>query len=714
MTCASCAVSLETFLSNHDGISKVDVNYPNQTATITHEESIDLRALNEIAKQIGYGLVSDEALKEAQGKQKLSRKRKLIVGILFGLPVFVLSMFFMDSFPYQNWVLLALSLPVIIVSGSEFYVNFYKRLKHRSFGMDALVAIGTGVAFLYSVLNTIYPNFFMRDGHTPHVYYESAVIIIVFVLLGRYLEERAKERTKSSIEALLKLTPQTAKVYRNGDFVDLPVKEIIPGDMIQLQPGNHIPVDGWVKKGETYVDESSLTGEPIPVFKTKKDNVYAGTINQQGSVRLIAEAVGSTTQIGRIIAMVESAQASKAPIQKTVDKVAGVFVPIVLVIALVTFVYWNWFSLDGQFSDALLFMVSVLIIACPCALGLATPTAIMVGVGKGAELGILFKSAEAIQHLNKVDTIVLDKTGTLTMGEPAVVDVILHGNPKDNFSRFVLALESESEHPIAHALVAWAMDQQGDEVHADVVNFNAKLGYGVSGEIDGRLCMLGTRDYLSSMDVQVQRTDGVQTQALLAIDGQHLATFLIEDQLKSSTPEAIERLHKSQYEVIVLSGDRNATVQDLVQRLGINEGHGDMRPEDKANFIGSLKQRGRRVAMIGDGINDAVALSVADVGIAMGGGAGAALEAGDVTLMKDDLNQLVSALALSTNTIRTLNQNLVWAFIYNIIALPIAAGMLVPINGFVLNPMVAGAAMSLSSVSVLLNSLRLKMKKIHV
>lgn len=727
MTCAACAISLESYLSPLDGVRKVSVNYPNQSVAIEFDSTvISIETLGLKAKEIGYTLLignAEEAEKSfnASETKRLEKLRsKLIFSTLFSIPVFVISMFFMDAFPYENWLLMALSIPVMAWSGSEFYLIAWRKLKHFSTNMDTLVALSTGVAFLFSLFNTIFPHYLMHHGIMPHVYYESAVIIITLILLGRFLEEKAKQKTSSAIKKLMGLKPNLVTAIRNGEETVISYNEILKGEMIVLKPGDKVPVDGTVKKGESYIDESMITGEPIPVLKSKGDGVFAGTINQKGSMRIIATKVGDETLLAQIIRLVEQAQAGKPAIQKLADKIAGIFVPVVLGLSVLSFLIWFFIGPEPSFTYATLTLVTVLIIACPCALGLATPTAVMVGIGKGAEQGILIKDVQVLETAHKINVLILDKTGTITEGKPKVTDLIWADDLKSEpLSEVILSIESQSEHPIGEAVAAYLKEQGVASIHTDT--FESITGMGAKAEMNGERFLVGNDTLLKEYKIEIptdlaEKANNLKSEAKTVVwfcaGARVEAIIAVADRIKPTTREAIDQIHKLGIEVYILTGDHEQTAAVIAKQAGIDHFVANMMPGDKGGFVEKMQQQGKIVAMAGDGINDSHALAQADIGIAMGSGSDIAMESAGITLIHSDLRQIAKAISLSKATMKTIRQNLFWAFIYNIIAIPVAAGVLYPVWGFLLNPMIAGAAMSMSSISVLTNSLRLKNKNI--
>lgn len=722
MTCASCAISIETYLRADARIQEVLVNYPNQSVTIRYNpEQISLEAIAGLVKDLGYELVLPQAGKSTHDTFRAMEsdrlrllQRKLVVAVLFSTPVFVLSMFFMDALPYQNWILLTLSIPVLVYSGSEFFVIAWKRAMHRTANMDTLVALSTLTAFVFSLFNTIFPHHFGSIGSHGHVYYESAVVIIALILLGRYLEERAKGRASSAIHHLMGLRPTEVTVIRNGEQVVVPMEDVKAFDLVILKPGDKIPVDGKVKKGESYVDESMITGEPVPVIKQKGDPVFTGTINQKGGLQILAEKVGEQTLLSRVIAHIEAAQSSKPKVQQLVDRIAGIFVPVVIVLALITFLIWWWLGPEPSVSHAIMALVNVLIIACPCALGLATPTALMVGIGKGASKGILVKNAQALEQLHTTQIVVMDKTGTITEGHPTVQEAWFNN---EEARSVVLSMEQLSEHPIAEAIVRY-LDESGVET-GSVENFQSITGRGASATWKGRTWHIGSERFLREQGCHFTGADEAKLRELtsgartivLAGSSEPEAIIAVADTIRPEAKKAIRQLQDMQIEVHMLTGDQPSAAEAVAREVGITEFRAQVLPEDKLAYITNLQEKGYVVAMAGDGINDSAALARADVGIAMGGGTDIAMESADITLMHSNLSAMVEAISLSRATIRTIRENLFWAFIYNLIAIPVAAGVLYPAFGFTLSPMLAGAAMSMSSISVVANSLRLKRKK---
>ncbi|RPD51187.1 heavy metal translocating P-type ATPase [Paracnuella aquatica] len=724
MSCASCAASAESMVKAQPGVVAAGVNFANSSLQVEYVPTIVTPAqLKSSVQSIGYDLVIEdskeakEALDELQQQKLRNLKIKTAWSVGLSIPLVVIGMVFMDM-PYANYIMWALATPVVLIFGRQFFVNAWKQAKYRSANMDTLVALSTGIAYVFSVFNTLYPQFWHQRGLHAHVYFEAAAVVIAFILLGKLLEEQAKASTSSAIKKLIGLQPNTVTViHEGGHQADLPIAQVQVGDLLLVKPGEKIPVDGVVISGESYVDESMISGEPVPVIKQADAKVFAGTINQKGSFQFRAQKVGSETLLSHIIKMVEEAQGSKAPVQKLVDKIAGVFVPVVIGIALLAFVAWVLLGGENGLTQGLLALVTVLVIACPCALGLATPTAIMVGVGKGAEHGILIKDAESLELAHKMDTLVLDKTGTITEGKPVVTDVFWLD--KTALDRNILfSLEQASEHPLADAVVAHL---RGDASPVKLAATQSVTGKGITAHYDGQTYMVGTRQLLADHGiafpevVHVWATDQrekANTVVFFAGIGKLLAAIAIADQIKPSSKAAIEALQKSGIEVYMFTGDNEQTAAAVAQQVGIAQYKAEVMPQDKAAFVKALQQQGKTVGMVGDGINDSQALAQADVSIAMAQGSDIAMDVAKMTLMTSDLARIPQALRLSKQTVRTIRQNLFWAFIYNLIGIPIAAGLLYPFTGFLLNPMIAGAAMALSSVSVVANSLRLKWQRL--
>ena len=708
---------------NTEGVKDAGVNYANRTAWADVEIGFDAIALKKAIQAIGYDIIITEenaqAIQEAaQIKHYQQLKVRTIWSVALTLPVFTIGMFFMDM-PYGNWISMVLSVPIVFFIGKSFFITAYKQAKHGKANMDTLVALSTSIAFVFSVFNTLYPQFWHQQGLHPHVYYEAASVVITFVLLGKLLEERAKSNTSSAIKKLMGLQPNTVTAIINGKEQIMAIAEVKKGDLLLVKPGEKIPVDGMVKQGNSFVDESMITGESVTVNKQEGLTVFAGTINQKGSFRFEAQKVGNETLLAQIIKTVQDAQGSKAPVQKTVDKIAGIFVPVVMSISILTFVAWMILGGENAFTHALLTSVTVLVIACPCALGLATPTAIMVGVGIGAENHLLIKDAESLELAHRVNTIILDKTGTITVGKPMVTDV--WSAPEFNLTqqRILVALEKLSEHPLADAVVCY-YDHEGV---GDIViqGFESITGKGVKAQYNNLPYFIGNNNLIISNGIQLTSTQAstaqnwqeqAKTVVFFANSYQVLAIIAIADSIKTTSKQAVNLLQKQGIEVFMLTGDNIQTATAVAIQVGITQFKAEVLPSDKAKFVKQLQAQGKIVAMVGDGINDSEALAQADVSIAMGKGSDIAMDVAKITIINSDLQFIAKAILLSKKTVTTIRQNLFWAFIYNVIGIPLAAGILYPVNGFLLNPMIAGAAMALSSVSVVSNSLRLKLLKL--
>ncbi|RYY41668.1 MAG: copper-translocating P-type ATPase [Chitinophagaceae bacterium] len=720
MSCASCAASTESMIRAQTGVVDAAVNFANASVKVEYVPTIvTSEQLKSSVQSIGYDLVVEDskeakdALEDLHREKLRSLRRRTAWSITLSIPLVAIGMFFMNL-PFANYIMWALATPVVLIFGRQFFVNAWKQARHRSANMDTLVALSTGIAYAFSVFNTLVPGFWHRRGLHAHVYFEAAAVVIAFILLGKLLEEGAKASTSSAIKKLMGLQPKTVTIVHNGGhMMDVPIEKVEVGDTVLVKPGEKIPVDGTVIAGESYVDESMISGEPVPVAKHNGAKVFAGTINQKGSFQFAAEQVGDETLLAQIIRMVQDAQGSKAPVQKLVDRIAGIFVPVVIGIALAAFAAWWILGGENGLTQGLLALVTVLVIACPCALGLATPTAIMVGVGRGAEQGILIKDAEALEVAHKVDAIVLDKTGTITAGKPEVVDA-LWLDDSQHHRNVLFSLERASEHPLAEAIT---QSLQGTAQPVDIQQATSITGAGVRGSFQNRTYFAGTSALLAENGIALpgqietwsnqQRADA-RTVIYFATEGRVLAAVSIADTIKPSSGAAVRRLKSLGIDVYLYTGDNQQTAAAVARTVGIEHFKAEALPHDKAAFVKELQQRGRVVAMVGDGINDSHALAQADVSIAMGKGSDIAMDVAKMTLITSDLERIPTALRLSKLTVRTIWQNLFWAFIYNLIGIPIAAGLLYPINGFLLNPMMAGAAMALSSVSVVANSLRLK------
>ena len=722
MTCAACAISVESIIKYLDGVVNASVNFATATVSVEYlPNTVSPNELKNAVQSIGYDLLIDnnenvnQTLEELQEKKFHQLKWRTIKAGLFSIPVVVIGMFFMDM-PYANYIMWVLSTPVILWFGKDFYINAYKQAKHRSANMDTLVALSTGVAYIFSVFNTLFAEFWHARGVHAHVYFEAAAVVVAFILLGKLLEEKAKGNTSTAIKKLMGLQPKSVIVIDSqGNHIDTSIDLINPNDVILVKPGEKIAVDGIVTNGNSYVDESMLSGEPVPVLKNANDQVFAGTINQKGSFQFRAEKVGAETMLAQIIKMVQDAQGSKAPVQKLVDKIAGIFVPVVIGIALIAFGVWLIFGGDNGFTHGLLALVTVLVIACPCALGLATPTAIMVGVGKGAEKGILIKDAESLELTKNVNAIVLDKTGTITEGKPVVTDMAWLDN-NDSTKGILYSIEQQSEHPLAEAVI----DYLGNLPPVEISNFESITGKGAKAQLNNEAFFVGNQRLLNEQAIEISTklqeignnwSAESKTVIWFANSEEALAVIAIADKIKESSIEAIKQLQDRGIEVYMLTGDNESTTKTIAAQTGIRHYKAEVLPEQKAAFVKMLQNQGKVVAMVGDGINDSAALAQANVSIAMGKGSDIAMDVAKMTIISSDLNKIPMAIKLSKQTVAAIRLNLFWAFIYNIIGIPIAAGILYPINGFLLNPMIAGAAMAFSSVSVVGNSLLLKLKK---
>ena len=722
MTCASCASSAESIVTHQEGVVNASVNYATGNLTVEFLSNVtNTEKLRKAVQGVGYDLLIEDESKQQESLESIHKKKfkqlknKTLWAVILSLPVVVIGMFFMDM-PYGNEIMWAFSTPVVLWLGRDFFVNALKQAKHRKANMDTLVALSTGIAYVFSVFNMLFADFWHQRGLHAHVYFEAAAVIIAFILLGKLLEEKAKGNTSSAIKKLMGLQPKTVIVIQaDGTEKQTPIEEVIEGDVILVKPGEKIAVDGMVISGSSYVDESMLSGEPVPVLKNENEKVFAGTINQKGSFQFKAVKVGKETMLAQIIKMVQDAQGSKAPVQKLVDKIAGIFVPVVMGIALLTFIIWMIFGGDNAIVQGLLAAVTVLVIACPCALGLATPTAIMVGVGKGAEQGILIKDAERLELAKKIDAIILDKTGTITEGRPQVTDIQWLKND-DSKKDILLSIEKQSEHPLAEAVVKYL-----DGVNPTTLsNFDSITGKGAKADYNNETYFVGNKKLLFENNIAIpeelqQQADEwsklSKTVIWFSDSKQALSVVAISDKIKETSAQAIKEMQDMGIDLYMLTGDNEATAKAIAEQTGIKHYKAEVLPQHKADFVKELQEQGKTVAMVGDGINDSTALATADVSIAMGKGSDIAMDVAKMTIISSDLSKISQAIKLSKQTVATIKQNLFWAFIYNLIGIPIAAGILYPINGFLLNPMIAGAAMAMSSVSVVTNSLRLKWKK---
>lgn len=741
MSCAGCASSVENILRKTSGVEEANVNFAASTVLVDYDSSVVTKEeLKSNLLSAGYDIIileknAAEEQEKIQDREFHTLKKRTLWAAIFTFPIFVLGMFFMDWIP-GHYISFVLATPVLFYFGQVFFVTAWKQAKNKQVNMDTLVAMSTGIAYLYSVTTTFLPSFYLQRGIEPHVYFEAATVIITFILLGRLLEAKAKSNTSTALKKLMALQPKTLRALINGEETELPIEAVEVGNTVIIRPGEQIPLDGKVISGRSFVDESMITGEPLAVEKNKDDKVFAGTVNQKGSFQFIAEKVGKDTFLSQIITRVQEAQGSKAPVQRLVDKIASIFVPTVIGIAVLTFIIWLTVGADNAFTHALTTSIAVLIVACPCALGLATPTAIMVGIGKGAENNILIKDAESLELGNKVNTIILDKTGTITRGKPTVTDerwMVASGStmkePKDVQDQFqeikklkskLLMMESMSEHPLADAVIR-KLKEEGVE-SATMTDFNSITGQGVKAKDDaGQTYFIGNRALLEEQGISIQQSledtintwqNDAKTVVFFTDEKRLLAVFAIADEVKETSTQAIHDLKAMGVEVYMLTGDNEQTAKAVAKQVGIEHFKGNMMPYDKSNFVKELQEKGKVVAMVGDGINDSEALAQADVSIAMAHGSDIAMDVAKITLTTSDLASIPKALKLSSKTVKGIHQNLFWAFIYNLIGIPIAAGVLYPFTGYLLDPMIAGGAMAFSSVSVVLNSLRLKRIKL--
>ncbi len=726
LSCASCAISVESMLKAQAGVLDASVNYANSTAWVEYQpQTASVSDFKSAIQSIGYDLLIEDEGHDHQEKMQHVHYKALkfntIWATIMALPVVVISMFLMNI-PYANWIMMLLATPVIGWFGRSFFINAFNQAKHGKANMDTLVALSTGIAWLFSVFSTIFPEFWHNSGQHAHVYFEASAVVIAFILLGKVLEERAKSNTSSAIKKLIGLQPNTVNLIReNGQEMEIPISQVVIGDKLLVKPGDKIPVDGEIVSGSSFIDESTITGESLPVEKEQGGKVFAGTINQKGSFVFFAQKVGGETILAQIIKMVQQAQGSKPPVQKLVDRIAAIFVPVVLVISVISFAVWMILGDENSMTQALLAMVSVLVIACPCALGLATPTAIMVGMGKGAENGILIKDAESLELAHQVNAIVLDKTGTITEGKPEVTDIVWSASDieKTELEQILFAIESQSEHPLAEAVTASLKITSGIQINLD--KFESITGKGVSASYSNDLFLVGNHKLLADYLVKIPEASSekiktwqneAKTVVCFARNTELLTIIAIADKIKETSANAIVNMQKQGIDVYMLTGDNEQTAKAVAQKVGLKNFKAEVLPSEKADFIIKLQNQGKVVAMVGDGINDSHALAQADVSIAMGKGSDIAMDVAKMTIISSDLQLISKAIRLSKLTVRTIHQNLFWAFIYNLIGIPVAAGILFPIWGFMLNPMFAGAAMALSSVSVVSNSLRLKFKNL--
>lgn len=723
MTCAACSGRIEKGLNKLPGVKQAVVNLALETGTVEYNpEQVSVQDMIKKVENLGYqAKVKTDKDQEIEGyreKEIEKQKGKFVFSLILSIPLFwsMVGHFEFTSFIYvpdmfmNPWVQLALAAPVQFFIGKQFYIGAYKALRNKSANMDVLVALGTSAAFFYSLYQSLLS--IGSNGHMVELYYETSAILITLIILGKLFEARAKGRSSEAIKKLMGLQAKTATVLREGEEIEIPLEEVIAGDIIYVKPGEKIPVDGEIIEGQSALDESMLTGESVPVDKTAGDTVIGSTLNKNGFLKIKATKVGKDTALSQIIKVVEEAQGSKAPIQRMADKISGIFVPIVVSIAVVTFLVWYLWVSHGNFAEALEKLIAVLVIACPCALGLATPTSIMAGSGRAAEYGVLFKGGEHLELTHEITTVVLDKTGTVTHGKPVLTEVITEGKIEERaFLQLVGSAEKQSEHPLAEAIVKGIKDKGITLFNPQ--EFEAIPGYGIKAKVEGKDLLVGTRRLMGKYDINVHSAklemekleENGKTAMLVAVDGQYAGIVAVADTIKETSRNAINRLKQLGIEVIMITGDNKRTAQAIAEEVGIDSAIAEVLPEGKAEEVKKLQNQGKKVAMVGDGINDAPALAVADIGMAIGTGTDVAMEAADITLMRGDLNSIADAILMSKKTIRNIKQNLFWAFAYNTLGIPVAA------LGF-LAPWLAGAAMAFSSVSVVLNALRLQRVKV--
>ncbi|MDH7605923.1 MAG: heavy metal translocating P-type ATPase [Melioribacter sp.] len=726
MTCASCVTRVEKIISNFEGIKNVNVNLATERVRFEAESNtINLEKISAALKEYGYELKINESTQKEADENILSEndyytklKKEFALALILTLPVFIINMFmdykfFNEILPLNSEqikkILFILTTPIIFISGKRFFSASLNNLKHFTADMNSLVAIGTGSAYLYSSIVTLFPEIFISSQKETHVYFDTAAVIITLILMGKLLEHKAKRKTNDAIKKLIELKPKSAIVIKNNKEIQIPITDLQIGDIVVIKPGEKIPADGIIINGKSFVDESMITGETIPVEKNINSKVIGGTININGTFNFKVTQTGDNSVLGQIIKLVQNAQATKPPIQKLVDKIAGVFVPSVIVIALITFISWLIFSSEHSFSNALINFVAVLIVACPCALGLATPTAIIVGTGIGASNGILFKNSEAIELAHKISTIIFDKTGTITEGRPEVSEIYPFNIDKNELLFYAASLETKSEHPLAKSIVEKAKELKINLTSPET--FTNHSGFGIAGIVNNIPVIIGTMNLMKEYSIKLNNLESKyeelsnqgKTIVSIAIDNTLKGFILIEDKIKTTAIEAVSKLNDMNIHTVMLTGDNKLTAEIIAKKIGINEFKAEVLPEEKANIVKQYQNNRNIVAMIGDGINDAPALAQADVSIAIGTGTDIAIETADITLLKGNLINVVKLIELSGKTIKTIKQNLFWAFIYNTILIPLAAFG-------ILNPMFAALAMSLSSVSVVTNSLRLNYK----
>jgi Cu+-exporting ATPase len=726
MTCAACQARVQRALAAEPGVIDASVNLVTRSAAVRYDSAtVSPQHLIEAVRATGYDaeltlteespLSVDSAGEEAEVREARALAVKATVSVLAGVLAMLFSMLLMGNL-IVNYVLLVLTSGILVWAGRDIYLRAWRAIRHRSADMNTLVALGTGSAFIYSLVATVAPSLFARNGIAPDVYYEAVIFIIGLVLAGRAIEARARRKTSDALRKLVTLLPPTARVERGSTWIDKPLSQVVSGDTVVVRPGERIAVDGTIIDGASEVDESMLTGEPLPVAKTVGGKVVGGTLNTTGAFRYRATSVGADSVLARIVKLMRDAQSSRAPIQRLADRVSAVFVPVVVSIAIVTFLAWYFLADTAALPRAIAAAVSVLIIACPCAMGLAVPTAVMVATGRGAELGLLIKGGEILQRAGDVNTVVLDKTGTVTEGAPSVGRVIAIGSMAENEALAAAAsLERHSEHPVAAAIVRAAGER--DIRFEPVSDFQSHTGSGVTGAVGGRKVAVGNAQLMRELKLDVTDAAGKSgaarsipgaSELFVAIDGRLAAIIVVTDAIRPTSREAVESLENMGIDVLLLTGDRESTAKLVAKAAGIERVIAEVLPQDKVMEVRALQKKGRVVAMVGDGINDAPALAQADVGVSMPKGTDIAIEASDIALMRSDLRGVPTAISLSRQTMVTMKQNLFWAFVYNVIGIPIAAGVLYPVTGLMLSPIIASAAMALSSVSVVTNSLRLR------
>lgn len=713
MSCASCAARLENLLNKEDGITDATVNFASKSARIvfTPNHKSSNEKIYSLAHDAGFTLIPQQSVftHEKHYTTRISTlKKNTILALLLSTPVFIIGMFFHDMGAIGNWISMLLTAPILFISGKQFFIAAFRNIRQKSLSMDTLVALSTGIAFVYSAIATILPDFLHQNGIHPHVYFESAAIITAFILLGRLLEENAQHKTGEAIRKLIGLRPAITKVFRNNEELTLPTDALLIGDEIIVKSGERIPADGIISFGATIIDESSLTGEPIPVEKSIGNSICTGTINTGSPIRFIAHKVGEHTILAEIIKRVKNALGSKAPIEKYVHKIAAIFVPAVIVLSFITFFAWIFFT--GNIADALMATISVLVIACPCALGLATPTALIAGIGRAAELGILIKDAAQLEIARSITHIAFDKTGTITSGKPTVIDYIYNDRYKE-YIQSAANIVYQSDHPLSKALTDFFRQ---NNIISDII-FNSienRTGFGLIAEYNGEHYVLGNRRLMLEYSVQNIPDERDMTAVYFARNNEWLGTWYFEDTIRENAAEAIKAIKGLGIVPIMLTGDKYSAGEKIAEKAGITDIYAELLPSDKGDIVKQYKSKNNIIAFVGDGINDAESLAIADIGFAMASGSDIAMETAGCTLMRSDISSILSAITISKATVGTIRMNLLWAFGYNIILIPIAAGILYPFTGLLLNPMIAGGAMALSSVSVVLNSLRLKRKKL--